>query len=69
MTHPKTPKDETLEEATAKGYLGTTPDDTPNEAYSVAGVISSNQAAESDRTADRVIDREAVEPADKARKR
>lgn len=34
----KSPADDTLEEGTRKGFLGTTPDQTPNEAYSVAGV-------------------------------
>lgn len=34
----KSPAEETLDEGTRKGYLGTTPDQTPNEAYTVAGV-------------------------------
>lgn len=40
---PKNPVDPTggdnhpLVEATKKGYLGTTPDETPNEAYTFAG--------------------------------
>jgi hypothetical protein len=37
---------ETLEEATKKGYIGTTPDDTPNEAYTVAGVIAKSHTPE-----------------------
>jgi hypothetical protein len=64
----KAPQGESLEEATKKGYIGTTPDDTPNEAYTVGGVTSSDKAAEADRTADRVITRDDVAPADKARK-
>ena len=28
-----------FDEANAKGYFGTTPDETPNEAYTVAGVL------------------------------
>lgn len=35
-----------LEEATEKGYLGTTPDDTPNEAYTVAGVTAHMETPE-----------------------
>lgn len=41
----------TLEEANEAGYLGVVPDDTPNEAYTVAGVTSSDTAAEADRAA------------------
>lgn len=40
-----------LEEANEKGYIGTVPDDTPNEAYTVAGVTSSDEAAKADRKA------------------
>lgn len=40
------PREETLEEATEKGYLGTTPDDTPDSAYSVAGVTSGARTPE-----------------------
>lgn len=39
------------DEAEDKGYLGTVPDETPNEAYSVAGVTSGTEAAEADREA------------------
>lgn len=33
------------------GYLGTVPDQPPNEAYTVAGVTSSDEAAQADRRA------------------
>lgn len=47
----KNPDKSPLEEANEKGYLGTVPDDTPNEAYTVAGVTSSDEAALADRKA------------------
>jgi hypothetical protein len=40
-----------LEEALEVGYLGSVPDPTPNEAYTVAGVTSSDEAAKADRKA------------------
>jgi len=40
-----------LEEANEVGYLGSVPDPTPNEAYTVAGVTSSDEAAKADRKA------------------
>jgi hypothetical protein len=40
-----------LEEASEVGYLGSVPDPTPNEAYTVAGVTSSDEAAKADRKA------------------
>lgn len=39
------------EEAAEAGYFGSVPDPTPNDAYSVAGVTSSDEAAKADRTA------------------
>lgn len=39
------------EEALEAGYFGTVPDDTPNEAYTVQGVTSSDEAAKADRRA------------------
>lgn len=41
----------TMEEALDAGYVGTVPDDTPNEAYTVAGVTRSDEAAQADRRA------------------
>jgi hypothetical protein len=40
-----------LDEANEAGYLGSVPDPTPNEAYTVAGVTSSDEAAKADRRA------------------
>jgi hypothetical protein len=49
---PEDPKVTTnLEEANEVGYLGQVPDPTPNEAYTVAGVTSSDEAAKADRKA------------------
>lgn len=39
------------DDAEDRGYLGEVPDDTPNEAYTVAGVTSGTEAAEADREA------------------
>ncbi len=41
----------TYEEAHEVGYFGVVPDDTPNEAYTVSGVIASDEAATADRKA------------------
>jgi hypothetical protein len=38
----------TLEEANEHGYLGAVPDDTPNEAYTVEGVIAAAKDAAKD---------------------
>lgn len=35
-----------LDEANRRGYLGTVPDDTPNEAYSLQGVTSGQPTPE-----------------------
>ena len=40
-----------MQEATEAGYFGYVPDETPNEAYTVAGVTSSDEAAKADRRA------------------
>lgn len=37
-----------LEEATEKGYIGTVPDQTPNEAYTVRGVTSGQPTPETE---------------------
>lgn len=39
------------EEALEVGYFGYVPDETPNEAYTVAGVTKSDEAAKADRRA------------------
>lgn len=38
-----------VDEAEAKGYIGTTPDETPNENYTVAGVTSGKPTPETER--------------------
>lgn len=35
-----------VDEAESKGYIGTTPDETPNENYTVAGVLSGKPTPE-----------------------
>lgn len=40
-----------VDEAEAKGYIGTTPDDTPNENYTVAGVLAGKPTPETTRAA------------------
>jgi len=40
-----------FDEANEKGYFGTTPDDTPNENYTVKGVGAGKPTPETDRTA------------------
>ncbi len=42
----ESPVEEAMQEATEKGYVGSTPDKTPNEAYSVSGVTSGQQTPE-----------------------
>lgn len=39
-------EDHPLVEATRKGYVGTVPDDTPNEAYTVAGQVARAETPE-----------------------
>lgn len=56
----------TLEEALEVGYLGSVPDSTPNEAYTVAGVTKSDDAAKADRRAAAGIGNAAPDPADRA---
>ena len=41
---------EAVDEATAKGYYGTVPDETPNSHYTVAGVTSGKPTPENTRT-------------------
>lgn len=43
---------DTLVEATEKGYLGEKVDPTPDEAYTLAGVTSSDTAAKADNAAE-----------------
>lgn len=38
-----------MDEAEDKGYFGTTPDDTPNENYTLQGVTSGKPTPETDR--------------------
>lgn len=38
-----------FDEANAKGYFGTTPDETPNENYTLKGVTSGKPTPETDR--------------------
>ncbi|MCA1569315.1 MAG: hypothetical protein LC798_03125 [Chloroflexi bacterium] len=38
-----------IDEAEAKGYIGTTPDETPNENYTVAGVLAGKPTPETTR--------------------
>lgn len=38
-----------FDEATEKGYFGTTPDETPNENYTLAGVSSGKPTPETER--------------------
>ena len=38
-----------FDEAEAKGYFGHTPDDTPNENYTLAGVIAGKPTPETER--------------------
>jgi hypothetical protein len=39
-----------FDEANEKGYFGTTPDDTPNENYTLKGVTSGKPTPETERT-------------------
>jgi hypothetical protein len=62
----KAPQGESLEEATEKGYIGTTPDDTPDRNYTVAGVVAkapTPEAPKADKPA--AITRENVAGRDK----
>jgi hypothetical protein len=38
-----------FDEAAEKGYFGTVPDETPNEAYTVAGVVKAAEDAKKER--------------------
>lgn len=51
MTEKKSRLD-TIAEATEKGYLGEKVDPTPDEAYTLAGVTSSDTAAKADNAAE-----------------
>lgn len=37
-----------VDEATERGYVGTVPDPTPNEAYTLAGVVAKRPTPETD---------------------
>jgi hypothetical protein len=39
-----------FDEANKKGYFGSTPDETPNENYTLAGVTSGKSTPETDRS-------------------
>lgn len=43
---PESPVEDAMQEATAQGYIGSTPDDTPNEAYTVKGVLAKQPTPE-----------------------
>lgn len=73
MTDEKQPQGETIEEATEKGYFGTVPDETPNEAYTVAGQVAGMSTPEAPDPAAQTGDvkastREDVAPADKGKR-
>lgn len=46
MVDKKSPVDEAMNEATDKGYIGHTPDDTPDSAYTISGVTSGQPTPE-----------------------
>lgn len=45
-TAPDSPVEERMQEATEQGFVGSTPDQTPNEAYTVKGVTSGQSTPE-----------------------